>query len=165
MNDAFGYRLALPATATVTEGGVESFPNNELPAGVTVDEYLNQLRTKYPGRLCVFIQYELSYVAVSAPPNLHDRYAPCGRTGIGDYEVLTRTEVLTIEGQTYQAEGWEVIGAGGTLANHNEFFRVVLPDNMVIEYGSLPDENATYADYLKYKSALLEIVESFRKLR
>jgi hypothetical protein len=165
VNDVFGYQLTLPAEATVTEVGVGSFPSRELPTAMTEDEYLNQLRTKYPGKLCVIIQQSLIYLAISAPPNLYARYAPCGATGIGDYEVITKTERIAIAGQSYAAEGWEVKGPDETLAHHYEFFRVRLTDDTVIEYGSWPSETVTYADYLKMKSELLKIVSSYAKIQ
>jgi hypothetical protein len=165
VNDVFGYQLKVPAEATITEGGVESFPSNELPAGMTDDEYENQLRAKYPGKLCTGVRYKLSMVLISAPPNQYARYAPCGTTGIGDFEVITRTEMITIEGQPYTAKGWEVKGPDESLAHHYEFFRVTLTDGAEIEYGSWPEETATFADYQKIKGRMLQIVTSYMKLK
>lgn len=165
VNDVFGYQLRLPSTATITERGVESIPSNEVPAGMTVDEYENRLRAKYPGKLCVGVRYKLGSILISAPPNLYSRYAPCNTTGIGDYEVITRTETITVEGQSYTADGWEVKGPDQTLAHHYEFFRVTLADGTEIEYGSWPEETATYADYLKMKGDLLQIVASFARFK
>jgi hypothetical protein len=165
VNDVFGYQLTVPAEATVTESGVESFPSNEVPAGMTSDEYANQLRAKYPGKLCTGVRYRLSSILISAPPNQYSRYAPCATTGIGDYEVITRTEAITIAGRSYTAEGWEVKGPDETLAHHYEFLHVTLADGTEIEYGSWPDETATYADYLKTKSDLVQILTSYAKIR
>ncbi|MGI0015704.1 MAG: hypothetical protein ACREBU_19995, partial [Nitrososphaera sp.] len=165
VNDVYGYRVRYPAAATLTERGVESFPTKELPTGMTADEYLNQLQVRYGHKLCVSIHYQLGYVNISAPPNRYGRYAYCGRTGIGDYGAVNKSETVTIEGQTYTAEGWEVIGPAQTLAYHNEFFRITLADGTEIEYGALPDETATYTDYLKMKDTLLQIVISYTKIK
>ena len=165
VNDLFGYRLTLPAEATVTEVGVEGYPSNEVPAGMTSEEYGNQLQAKYPGKLCAQIRYRLGYILISAPPNLYSRYAPCATTGIGDYAVITRTETITIEGRSYTAVGWEVKGPNETLTYHYEFFHVTLTDGTEIEYGSWPEENAAYADYLRMKKALLQIVTSYTKIK
>ena len=165
VNDIFDYQLKVPAEATITEVGVESFPSNEVPAGMTSDEYEKQLQAKYPGKLCTGIKYNLSSILISAPPNQYSRYAPCATSGIGDYEVITRTETITIEGRAYTAGGWEVKGPDETLDHHYEFFRVTLADGTEIEYGSWPDATATYADYLKTKSDLLQILTSYAKIK
>jgi len=165
VNDVFGYRLTIPAQATIMEGGVVTFPDNELPAGMTNEEYENQLRAKYPGKLCVGVRYKLGSILISAPPNLYSRYAPCATTGIGDYEVITRTETITVEGRSYAAAGWEFKGQDETLAHHGEFFRVTLTDGTEIEYGSWPEETATYAEYLTMKNDLLRIVTSYAKTK
>jgi len=132
---------------------------------MTADEYLNQLRSRYGDKLCVSVKYQLGYILLSAPPNLNSRYVHCGVTGVGDYEVVATSEEITLEGQAYTAEGWEVVGPDETLAHHYEFFRVRLPDATVIEYGSWPSATATYADYLKMKSELLKIVSSYTQIQ
>ncbi len=132
---------------------------------MTPDEYLSRLRSLYDDKLCIYVEYKLGYIFISAPPNLYSRYVHCGVTGIGDYKVVTKSETLTIEGQAHTAEGWEVIGPDETLAHHYEFFRVRLSDDTVIEYGSMPSAAATYADYLKVKSELLKIVSSYTKIQ
>ena len=131
---------------------------------MTFETYLAQLRLKYPGKLCVAVRYQLWGIFISAPPNQYARYAPCGTTGIGDYEVITRTETITIEGQSYTATGWEIKGPDETLAHHYELFRVTLADGTEIEYGSWPAETATYADYLKAKGDLLHTMTSYTKI-
>lgn len=47
---------------------------------------------------------------------------------------------------------------------HNEFLWFSLEDGTEIEYGSLPDEEATYQDYLDVKEDLVKIVKSYEKI-
>jgi len=92
INDAYGYQFSYPATAAIAEIGVEGFPADELPEGMSPDEYMAQLREKYTDRLCVHVEYGLGYIYISAPPNEGFRYALCGRTGVGVGEVVEKSE-------------------------------------------------------------------------
>jgi len=161
VNDVYGYQFSYPASATVTEIGVEGFPTDELPEGMTPDEYFAQLRETYSDKLCVHIEYGLGYVYISAPPNEGIRYATCGRTGRA-YDGVGKSDTIVIDGQSYTAVGYEEIGPGETLAYHNETLVVTLADGTRIEYGAAPDEAATYEDYLETtRDVLLRIVSSY----
>jgi len=162
-NEVYGYRFRYPPTATITEFGVEGFPSDELPEGMSAEEYLAQLREQYSGKLCVQVEYALGYLVISAPPNEEGlRYATCRRTGAGVSEIVGKSEEVTIGGQTYTAVGYEFIGEGETLVDHNETLAVELEDGTVIEYGARPEPTATYEDYLmKGRNMLLRILASY----
>jgi len=165
VNEDLGYQIELPSSATITEIGVTSFPPDELPEGMSGDEYLAQLQEQYSSRLCVGIQYGLGYIYIAAP-NLDHRYAICGRTGVGAGEMIDKAEPVAIGGQTYTADGFELISdapdADDSLVNHQETLYVQLADGARIEYGSIPRADATYEDYLmKGKSMLLRILASY----
>jgi hypothetical protein len=165
VNEVYKYQFRYPPTATITEFGVEGFPGDELPEGMSAGEYLAQLQEQYGNKLCVQVEYALGYLVISAPPNKELRYATCRRTGVGVGEIVAKTEEVTIDGQTYTAVGFEAIGADETLPNHNETLAVELEDGTVIEYGARPEPTATYEDYLmKGKGMLLHILASYEPL-
>jgi hypothetical protein len=164
-NDVYGYQFSYPASAAITEIGVEGFVSDELPEGMTSDEYMAQLREQYSDKLCVHIEYALGYIYISAPPNQGFRYANCGRTGVGAGEIVEKSETVVIAGQTYKAEGYEFTGAWEpceTLDCHNETSVIALEDSTRIEYGARPEPTASYEDYLtKGKEMLLQILASY----
>jgi hypothetical protein len=164
-NDVYGYQFSYPASAAITEIGVEGFVSDELPEGMTSDEYMAQLREQYSDKLCVHIEYALGYIYISAPPNQGFRYANCGRTGVGAGEIVEKSETVVIAGQTYKAEGYELTGAWEpceTLDCHNETLVIALEDSTRIEYGARPEPTASYEDYLtKGKEMLLQILASY----
>ena len=162
-NEVYGYQFRYPPTATITEFGVEGFPSDELPEGMSAEEYMAQLRAQYGDKLCVQVEYALGYLVISAPPNEEGlRYATCRRTGVGVGEIVGQSEEVTIGGQTYTAVGYEFIGEGETLVDHNETFAIELEDGTVIEYGARPEPTASYEDYLmKGKEMLLQILASY----
>jgi len=162
INQDYGYQFRHPANATITEFGVVGFSSDELPEEMSAEEYIAQLQAEYGNSLCVHVEYALGYMYISAPPNEGFRYYPCGRTGVGLGEIENKTEVVTIGGHTYEANGIEVIGQNETLAEHNETFVFMLEDGTRIEYGARPVNDATYEDYLmKGKGMLLQILATY----
>jgi len=165
INEDYRYQLRVPPTAKITEFRIQGFPTDELPEGMTAEEYMAQLRERYGDKLCVHIEHGLGYMYISAPPNEAFRYATCGRTGIGVGETVGRSEEVSIMGQTYTAGGYEFIGASRpceALECHNETFVVVLEDGTRIEYGARPEPTASYKDYLmKGRDMLLQILASY----
>jgi putative hemolysin len=152
VNADFGYQLRLPPNATVSESGITGFPSDELPEGMSADEYMAQLQAQHSSRLCVQIQYGLGYINIAAPSELYPAYFICGRTGVGAGELLEKTEGVVVGGQIYTAHGFEfvssAVGAGESLLDHDETMVVELADGTRIEYGSLPVAGATYQDYV-----------------
>jgi putative hemolysin len=164
VNDVYGYQFSYPPSATITEQGVMGFPTDELPEGMSVDDYIAQLQETYTDKLCVSVCYELGCVNISAPPNLGGKYTHCGRTGAA-YELTDKSETIVIGGQSYTATGFEEIGPGETLNYHNETLWLRLADGTVIEYGAAPNETATYEDYLQTtRDVLLQIVTSYEQI-
>ncbi|HEY48081.1 MAG: hypothetical protein AMJ88_08640 [Anaerolineae bacterium SM23_ 63] len=166
VNEDVGYQFEYPAVATVMEFEVMGFPTDELPEGMSIDEYIAQLQEQYGNSLCVHVKYSLGYVSISAPENVGYRYVICGRTGVGVGEIKNKVELVDIDGRIYEATGFEFIGDGETLDNHNETFFILLDDGTRIEYGAGPASDATYEDYLLgTKEVLLQILASFEMTR
>ena len=169
LNEDYWYQLRVPPTATITGYGAVGFSADEVPEGMTADDYITELQEQYGSKLCVHIEYGLGYMYISAPPNEGFRYVPCGLTGLGAGETVERTHEVTIAGQTYTAQGFEWIGNMApcsppreTLDCHNEMMRVVLDDGTQIEYGARHEPTATFEDYLtKGKAMLLQILTSY----
>ena len=163
-NELFGYRLSLPEQASVEELGPEYFPPDELPAGADSNVYLEQLQERYRG-ICVRVEYGLGYVYVSAPLNSEARYSPCGRTGVGEVDIVTRTLTLPIDGALYETTEMEFISSlGETLADHSNYLMVRLDDGSRIEIGSVPGA-ASWQEYVaSTRDVLLRIVSSYQSL-
>jgi hypothetical protein len=171
-NEDYGYRLKVPPSAQITEFGAVSFSPDERPKGMTDEEYMARLQEQYGDGLCVYIEYGLGYMFISAPPNQGYpgfRHTPCGLTGLGAGKIVQKTQEVTIAGQIYTARGFEWIGTLApcsppreTLDCHNETFVVVLEDGTRIEYGARSEPTASYQDYLvKGRDMLLQILASY----
>lgn len=161
-NDNYGYEFLYPSDGIITETGVQGFPAEDLPEGMTNEEYMAQLSEEYSDRLCVGAKIGYGYIQISAPPNQQFLYSICGRTGVGVGEMIDKTEEVFIAGKTYIADGFEFIGADETLPEHNETMVIHLDDGTRIEYGARPDENGTFEDYLLgAKLTILEILSTY----
>ena len=161
-NDIYGYEVKYPTNATVSEAKKDQFSMSpeEKDQGLTFDD----IYEKYTGKICVSFDYDLGYINISAPENESFKHLICGRTGKA-YESTEKTENLTIDGLTVTAKGFEEKGPGETLDFHNETMVVTLDDGTRIEYGSRPDANSTYDDYLKNRDTLIQIVETYLKIK
>jgi len=163
-NPIFGYRFYYPPDATIIEYEIQGFPTDELPEGMTTNEYIAQLQATYDNALCVEVRYEAGYIDISAPPNEGHRYTICGRTGVGVGTMTDRTETVLIAGGTYTAKGFEFLCDEGTdlLPCHNETLVLTLPGGTRIEYGSAPMEGSTYTGYVvSTKPVLIQILNTF----
>jgi hypothetical protein len=165
VDDMFSYRICYPPDATFTQSGVMGVPTDEVPAGMTPSDYMDQIQAQYGDRLCISIHYGLGYVNVSPPPNCQFQYAICGRTGVGTGTLNYGTETLDIQGVSCNADGFDFVcdDMPSELLNcHNETYVVHLGDDTRIEYGAAPSGISTYADYLATtKGVLLQIAESY----
>ncbi len=164
-NDLIGYEFSYPPQAEITSKGANSRPSDEeLPPNMTPVEYLAQLRRTYPDDLCVVIQYDFSFVIIQAPPDQGGKYAtPCGVTGVGDYDLIAKTETVIIDGRPYAARGWEVHERNEDATFLEEFFILQLEDGMRIDYGGTwARAGAFHTDYLPVKEILLQILASLR---
>jgi hypothetical protein len=163
INERYNYEFRYPEQAVISLSGPQSFASDELPEGMTPDQYIDQLTKSYTDKLCVMIEVPLGFIAISAPPNHGYKYTICGRSGAGAGEMTNKIESMEINGQTYPSQGFELMAGGETLDLHNETLSVELPDGTVIQYGARPDASATYADYLmKTKEVLKQILASYR---
>jgi hypothetical protein len=175
VNDRYNYQFRYPIEATISFHGPAGFPSEDLPDGMTADQYLDELTKTYTDRLCVGIHYSLGVIYISAPPNTGVFYTPCGPTGVGSGEVINKVENVVVGDTLYQASGMEILlevsdGVGGvmrgeTLDMHSEMFYVTLEDDTRIFFGSIPVHDATYEDYLmKTREFLLQILRTYEDL-
>ena len=167
VNDRYGYQIKTPREATITLYGPMGFSQDELPEGMTEEQYMDQLHKTFTDRLCVYIEYSLGFIYISAPPNQEKLYVHCGTPapGVGDY--ITKIETIDIGNQLYQAKGSEFISGGPsptgeTLDLHNETFWIDLDNGIRITYGATPRTDAAYEDYLmKSKEMLMQILATY----
>jgi hypothetical protein len=170
VNDRYGYQIKTPRNATITLYGPVSFMPDEVPDGMTGDQYMDQLIKTYTDRLCVHIEYSLGFIYISAPPNQEKGYIPCGNPAPGAGDYIAKVETVGIGELLYQANGNEFISggpspSGETLDLHNETFRIDLEDGTRIWYGAAPRNDANYEDYLmKTKEMLLQILSTFEAM-
>jgi hypothetical protein len=162
VNEKYGYQFRYPPTATISEHGVESFRSEDLPEGMTPDEYIASLEENYGSNICVGVETDLAYLYISAPINQGGRFTPCGPTGLGAFEIVQRNEQATIGSASYQAQGVEFIGDGDNLQEHGELMSLTLPDGTRFAYGSRPRVDATYSDYeMKGRELILQIMATY----
>ena len=163
INERYNYEFRYPEQAVISLTGPQHFSSGDVPEGMTPEQYMDQLMKTYTDKLCVMVELPLGYITISAPPNYGFKYTTCGRSGTGAGEMINKIESIEINGQTYPAKGFELLGGGETLDLHNETFIVELPDGTMIQYGARPYANATYEDYqMKTKEVLKQILASYR---
>jgi hypothetical protein len=159
INQVYGYQLYHPPSATVTFTGAQGVRAEEVPDGVSPEEYLVQLQNLLSEQLCVLLEYELGYIQISAPTNAGFRYAICGLTGVGVGEMTDKSEDIEIGGSTYRFNGFEFLGDEETPEVHFEIFSYEMEDGTRIEIGSIPGPTGTYEEYLATtKETLLQIL-------
>ena len=169
ISDRYNYQIKYPQPATLSLYGPARFSSEDVPSGMTEEQYLDQLTKEYTDELCVHIEYGLGFIYISAPPNNTDNFmVHCGIPAWGAGETVEKTENVTVGSVLYQANGWEFIGnmpAGETLDLHNELFWIELEDGTRIAYGATPRADATYEDYLnKGKNMLLQILATYEAM-
>ena len=172
INDRYGYQISYPQDAAISLFGPEGFSMEDKPVDMSAEQYMDSLLKEYTNRLCVKIEYSLGWIYIAAPPNKEKFLTPCGPTGMGAGEMITKIETILIGDQLYQADGTEFklqiadnagnLITGETLDLHGEMFRVELEDGTVIRFGSTPRHDATYEDYLlKTKEILMQILTTY----
>jgi hypothetical protein len=165
INEDYGYQFRYPEEADILETGVMGFPTEELPEGMSIDDYIAQLEEQYGERLCVSLNFSYGYIHFSPPENESFKYALCGRTGVGAGELVDKSEDVYVAGGFYPAEGFEFIGNDETFPEHDETLVIRLPDGTRIEYGSLPLQEADYQEYLsEVKLVLLQILSTYETI-
>ncbi len=162
VNDNYMYQFRYPPSASISEHGVESFRTADLPEGMTPDEYIASLQATYGPNICVGVETDLAYLYISAPVNEGRRFTPCGPTGLGAFEIVEKSEEVTIGSAAYQANGVEFIGEGDNLEEHGELMSLALPNGTRLAYGSRPRVDATYTDYeMKGRPLIHQIMATF----
>jgi hypothetical protein len=163
-NAVLRYELSYPPEAIVVTEGVTGYPTEELPPNMTEEEYLTMLKQRYPGDLCVSIQYRIGYIAIQAPLEQGGKYSlPCGLSGLGVVDVIAKTETAMIAGRSYSATGYEVHQRDAAATFIGEYFTLQLADGTFIHYGGFwTDQGQTLEDYLPVKETLLQILATYR---
>jgi hypothetical protein len=157
------YELSYPPQATLATEGVTSYPTEELPPNMAPDEFFAKLQQIYPGDLCVSIRYRMGFITIQAPQDKGGKYTgPCGVTGVGDYDVITKTETILIDGKSYPANGYEEYERNKDATFRAEFFMIQLENGTWINYGGYwTDNGETYKDYQPVEKILLQILASY----
>jgi hypothetical protein len=173
VNDRYEYQIKYPMGASISLHGPVGFSSEDLPEGMSAEQYMDSLLKEYTDRLCVQIDYALGWITISAPPNQEKFLNPCGPTGVGAGEIIPIIQSIYVGDQLYQADGHEIrlqIAdsdgnpiTGETLDLHYEMFMIRLEDGTVIRFGSTPNHEATYEDYLmKTRETLLQILTTYQ---
>jgi len=167
VNDRYSYQIKTPREATITLYGPMGFSPDDVPEGMTSEQYMDQLQKTLTDRLCVHIEYSLGFIYISAPPNQEKLHVHCGNPAPGAGDHIAKVEMVGIGDLLYQANGNEFISggpspSGETLDLHNETFWIDLEDGTRITYGATPRNDANYEDYLmKTKEMLLQILATY----
>ena len=172
VSDRYDYQIRYPQEAVISLFGPEGFSMEDVPSDMTPEQYKDSLEKEYTNQLCVQIEYALGWIYIAAPPNMEKFLNPCGPTGLGAGEIISKIETITIGDQLFQAHGAEfrLLGmdakgnpiTGETLDLHGEMFRVELENGFVIRFGSWPRSDAVYDDYImKTKNTLIQIIGTF----
>lgn len=161
-NETYNYEFSYPLGTTLNISSVDGFPPEELPAGMTFEEYLHQLQNQY-GDLCVIATYNSQGFLLIQAPNAWD-YVLCGGFGVGADVIIEKSELVSINGKIYPARGWELYSQDDTKKIlYSEFFFVDLEDGTHIAFGGPVSGDATmFEDYLKAKETLLRMLSSYR---
>jgi hypothetical protein len=158
-NNFYRYRFSYPPHAVIRTQGVMGFNAEELPTGMTEEEYLAQLEATYPDDICVRVNVSSGFVIIQPADEAGGKYTePCGVTGVGDYEIKNITETMTIDGQSYTASGFLARNAD-TDAWASEFYILWLDDGTRIDYGSM---KGTQAEFQEVEETLRQIVTSLQ---
>ena len=166
-NNRYGYQFKYPDRATLSFFGPDTFSPNDLPEGMTSEEYLETLQKTYTDQLCVQIEYSLGYIYISAVPNnTEDFMVDCGNTESFSGEILPLERTISIGSETYLAQGFEFTGTGETLDQHNELLWINLEDGNRIAFGATSRTDANYEDYLMKTQIILEqILSTYQPLQ
>ncbi len=165
-NAFLGYQFDYPPDAVITAEGVTGYPTEELPAGMTPDQFFAQLEATYPDQLCVDVQLPIGFLTIGAPQERGGKYStPCGVSGIGAYTIVNKTETVTIAGQAYSAGGMEIYDPQQNNVFKAEIYYLKLGDDTRFNYGGdWLQSGRTHDDYLPYRDILLRMIGSFRPL-
>jgi hypothetical protein len=166
-NHQYGYRFKYPAEADVFEFGVETFDLNDVPAGMTADEYQDYLYETNGPNLCVKLNLGDGYIYFEAPENWEGNYTFCRKLGPGapGWSVPVRQEVIDMDGQVFTFDGREFIKIDGTGNDHDEALAYKLPSGVRIEFGAYSDADGGYDQYrAEVLPILIRILETYETI-
>ena len=166
-NNRYSYQIKYPDQAELTFYGPTIFSPDDLPAGMTSEEYLDTLTKQYTNQLCVKIEYSLGFIFISAQPNNGENFlVDCGNTEIYSGDKIPLERVISIGSESYLARGYEYVGAGEILDQHNEMLWIDLEDGTRVAYGGLSRTDANYVDYtMKTQSILEQIIGTYQMMK
>jgi hypothetical protein len=162
-NEFVGYSFEYPPQAVLTTTGITGYPTDELPAGLSPDQYMATLEATYPDTLCVGAELPAAFFVIQAPEAKGGRYAgPCGISGVGAYDLRNEDLPVTIDGEAYILRVTRLFEVGTeTLAG--EFGGLSLGDGTRFNFGSTWGMNGlTYDDYLADRAFILQVISSYR---
>jgi hypothetical protein len=165
-NAFLGYQFDYPPEAMISAVGVTGYPTEELPAGMTTDQYFALLEQTYPAQLCVDVQLPIGFLTIGAPQERGGKYStPCGVSGIGAYTIVNKTEMIAVGGQAVQAGGMEIYDPQQNNAYKAEIYRLTLGDGTRMNFGGdWLMEGRSHEDYAPYREILLRMMASYRPL-
>lgn len=162
-NAMVGYSFEYPPEASLTSVGVTGYPTEELPPGLEPGQYFATLEATYSEALCAGIELPAAVLTFQAPDDEGGRYAaPCGRSGVGVYDLRSEDLSLTIEGTAYPVSLTRLYEVG-TETLVGEFGGVMLGDGTRIAFdGTWTLHGLTYEDYLADRGKVFQVIESYR---
>jgi hypothetical protein len=166
-NSQYGYRFMYPPEADVFELGVETFDLNDVPAGMTADEYRDLLYETHGPNICVQLVLGDGYIYFEAPENWEGNYTFCRKLGPNapGWSAPERQEVIEIGGQEFTFEGRAFIKTDGTGNDHDEALALKLPSGVRIEFGAYSDADGGYDQYrAEVLPVLIRILESYETI-
>ncbi len=165
-NAYLGYQFDYPPEAVISAVGVTGYPTEELPAGMTPDQYFALLEQTYPPQLCVDVQLPIGFLTIGAPQDRGGKYStPCGVSGIGAYTIVNKTETITVGAEALQAGGMEIYDPQQNNLFKAEVYYLTLGDGTRMNYGGdWLQLGRTHDDYLPYRDILLRMMASYRPL-
>ena len=169
-SNRYNYQIKYPAVAELSFYGPEGFSRDDLPEGMTPEEYMDALLKEYTDQLCVQIEIGLGFIYISAPPNNQgELLVHCGVPAWGAGETVSIERNITIGDKVYEAGGVEFFASnpsGDTLDLHTEILFIDLEDGTRITYGSTPRSDANFEDYLmKTQDSLERIVSTYTEIQ
>jgi len=165
-NAFLGYQFDYPPEAVITAEGVTGYPTEELPAGMTPDQFFAKLEATYPDQLCVNVQLPVGFLTIGAPQERGGKYSsPCGVSGIGAYTIVNKTEAVVVGDQNHTAGGMEIYDPQQNNVFKAEIYYLTLGDGTRFNYGAdWLMEGRSHDDYLPYREVLLRMMASYRPL-
>ena len=146
---------------------METFDLNEIPAGMTEDEYRDHLYETVGPNICVKLVLGDGYLLFEAPENWEANYTFCRRLGPGTpgWSTPERHEVVEMDGQVFTFSGRELIKIDGTGNEHDETLAIKLPSGVRIEFGAYSDADGGYARYrTDVLPVLLRVLETYETI-